>query len=60
MEYIVVRTCYFAGRLFERSEIAAFGAEQGDIPEHFKAIKADKAEAKPAPARKKAAPKKKV
>ena len=61
MEYIVVRTCYFAGRLFERGEIAVFGAEQGDIPEHFKAVKADnEAETKPAPARKKAAPKKKV
>lgn len=61
MEYIVVRTCYFAGRLFERGEIAVFGAEQGKIPEHFKAVKADhEAEAKPAPARKKATPKKKV
>lgn len=49
MEYIVVRTCYFAGRLFERGEIAVFGAEQGKIPEHFKAVN-----------RKKAAPKKKV
>ena len=60
MEYVVVRTCYFAGRLFERGEIAVFGAEQGDIPEHIKAVKADEAEAKTAPARKKAAPKKKV
>ena len=60
MEYIVVRTCYFAGRLFCRGEIAVFGAEQGDIPEHFKAVKADEAETKPAPAKKKAAPKKKA
>ena len=60
MEYIVVRTCYFAGRLFERGEIAVFGADHGNIPEHFKAVKADEAEVKPALARKKAAPKKKA
>lgn len=63
MEYVVIRTCYFAGRLFERGEIAIFGAEHGNIPDHFKAVKAEtvhEAEAKPAPAKKKAAPKKKA
>lgn len=63
MEYVVIRTCYFAGRLFERGEIAVFGAERGNIPDHFKAVKAEavhEAEAKPAPAKKKAAPKKKA
>jgi len=38
MEYRVIRTCYFDGRLYEKDELVVTG---GPVPEHFEALQTE-------------------